>query len=79
MTNRLKASILRQSVAAETEIVQALQRTRNNWTQAAELLGISFRQFRYLMKLRGAAIEARLFSPSVGTSSASSAIEDLMK
>jgi transcriptional regulator with GAF, ATPase, and Fis domain len=58
---RLKASILRQSVAAEAEIIDALRQHRNNWTAAAAHLGISFRQFRYLMKLRGAAVNAKLF------------------
>lgn len=59
--SRLKAAILRQSVAAEAEIVSALRQTGNNWTGAARLLGISFRQFRYLMQQRGAAVNARLF------------------
>jgi transcriptional regulator with GAF, ATPase, and Fis domain len=61
MNKLLRAAILRQSVAAETEIVDALRKTGNNWTQAAHILGITFRQLRYLMKIRGPAIEARLF------------------
>jgi transcriptional regulator with GAF, ATPase, and Fis domain len=61
MNKRLKACILRQSVAAETEIVSALRATNNNWTAAAARLGITFRQFRYLMQLRGDAVNARLF------------------
>lgn len=61
MNKRLRAAILRQSVAAETEIVEALRTTCGNWTQAADILGITFRQFRYLMKQRGAAVEARVF------------------
>jgi transcriptional regulator with GAF, ATPase, and Fis domain len=61
MNKRLRAAILRQSTTAETEIVEALRKTGNNWTQAADLLGITFRQFRYLMKQRGHAVDARLF------------------
>lgn len=59
---RLSAAILRQSVAAEAQIVAALRSTENNWTRAAAQLGISFRQFRYLMKLRGQAVNAKLFA-----------------
>ena len=61
MDKRLRAAMLRQSTASETEIVEALRGTGNNWTQAATVLGITFRQFRSLMSLRGHAINAKLF------------------
>jgi transcriptional regulator with GAF, ATPase, and Fis domain len=63
MNKRLKATILRHSVAAQTDAANVLRATRGNWTQAAARLGITFRQFRYLMSLHGAAIEAKAFGP----------------
>lgn len=60
---RLQAATLRYNPAARPLVVEALRLTQNNWTQAAAHLGISFRQFRYLMKLHGDAINADLFAP----------------
>jgi transcriptional regulator with GAF, ATPase, and Fis domain len=69
MNKRLKATILRHSVAAQTEVADVLRATRGNWTQAADRLGITFRQFRYLMKIHGAAIEAKAFGPPTDSNS----------
>jgi transcriptional regulator with GAF, ATPase, and Fis domain len=59
---RLNAAILRHSTAAQTQVAAVLIATRNNWTKAAHELGISFRQFRYLMSIHGAAIESKMYN-----------------
>jgi len=57
---RIRAATLRHSVDAQRELAEALIETGNNWTRAAATLGVNFRQFRYLMKKHGVAVEAYL-------------------
>lgn len=59
-SKRLTAAILRESPEGAERVAAALHATGNNWTQAAARLGITFRQFRYLMKVNGAAVNEQL-------------------
>jgi transcriptional regulator with AAA-type ATPase domain len=59
MTPKLRAAILRQA-DAELEILAALREARGNHTQAAKLLGVTYRQFRYLLTVHHS-IEDKLY------------------
>lgn len=61
---RIRAATLRHSVDAQKELAEALIDTGNNWTRAAAILGVNFRQFRYLMAKHSTAVNAYMAKAS---------------
>lgn len=49
MSSRLRAAILRQTADGQRQVDEALALSKGNWTKAAELLEITYRQLRYIM------------------------------